>query len=103
MEDIAEKINLEFDDDLTCTFNDDNAEKRIPCICIMNEEGPKGESQDQNSEDDVFLNKIESNMLIKLALRGILDINIVFTKSGKINKFDENDGFKPETEWMLDT
>ena len=58
MEDIVEKINLEFDDDLTCIFNDNNAEKIILCVCIMNEEGPKGESQDQNSEDDVFLKKI---------------------------------------------
>ena len=33
---------------------------------------------------------------------GIPAINKVFTKSGKINKFDENDGFKPETEWMID-
>ena len=99
---IAEKINLEFGDDLTCIFNDDNAGKIINCICIMNEEGPKGESQDQNFEDDVFLNKIESNMLTKLALRGIPNINKVFTKSEKIYKFDENDGFKPETEWMLD-
>ena len=63
MEDIAEKINLEFDDDLPCIFNDDNAEKLIPPICIMNEEGPKGESQDQNSEDDVFLKKIEITCL----------------------------------------
>ena len=42
---IAKKINLEFDDDLTCIFNDDNAEKFILHICIMNEEGPKEESQ----------------------------------------------------------
>ena len=27
MADIAEKMNLEFDDDLTCIFNDINAEK----------------------------------------------------------------------------
>ena len=103
MADIAEKMNLEFDDDLTCIFNDDNAEKIIPCIRIMNEEGPKGESQDQNSEDDVFFKKLESNMLTKLALTGIPDINKVFTEYGKINKFDENDGFKFETEWILDT
>ena len=68
----------------------------------MNEEGRKGESQDQNSEDDVFFKKIESNMLTKLDLRGIPDINKVITKSGKINKFDENDGFKSEIDWMLD-
>ena len=77
-------MNLEFDDDLTCIFNDANAEKLIPRIRIMNEEGPKGESQDQNSEYDVFLKKIESNMLTKLALRGIPYINKVFTMSGKI-------------------
>lgn len=103
MADIAEKINLEFDDDLTCIFNDDNAEKLILRIRIMNDEAPKGEANDESAEDDVFLKKIESNMLTEMALRGIPDINKVFIKSGKVNKFDENEGFKPEVEWMLDT
>ncbi|CAN6481633.1 unnamed protein product [Victoria cruziana] len=103
MADIAEKINLEFDDDLTCIFNDDNAEKLILRIRIMNDDAPKGELQDESAEDDVFLKKIESNMLTEMALRGIPDINKVFIKSGKINKFDESEGFKPEVEWMLDT
>ncbi|MCO5588461.1 hypothetical protein L7F22_042417 [Adiantum nelumboides] len=102
MADIAEKINLEFDDDLTCIFNDDNAEKLILRVRIMNDEAPKGEGADQ-SEDDVFLKRIESNMLTEMALRGIPDINKVFIKSTKFNKFDEVDGFKPDTEWMLDT
>ncbi|KAL5997271.1 DNA-directed RNA polymerase II subunit rpb1 [Asimina triloba] len=103
MGDIAEKINLEFDDDLTCIFNDDNAEKLILRIRIMNDEAPKEAVQDESAEDDVFLKKIESNMLTEMALRGIPDINKVFIKSGKINKFDKNEGFRPETEWMLDT
>ncbi|KAL6222224.1 hypothetical protein ACLB2K_005616 [Fragaria x ananassa] len=103
MADIAEKINLEFDGDLTCIFNDDNAEKLILRIRIMNEETPKGESQDESAEDDVFLKKIESNMLTEMALRGIPDINKVFIKHGKVNKFDQNEGFKAEQEWMLDT
>ena len=34
----------------------------------MNEEGPKGESQDQNSEDDVVLKKIEITCLQKWIL-----------------------------------
>ena len=75
-------------------FNNKNAENLILGIHIMNEEGPKGESQDQNYEDYVFLNKIESNILTKMTLRRILDINKVFIKFGKINKFDENDGFQ---------
>ncbi|KAL0322741.1 UNVERIFIED_CONTAM: DNA-directed RNA polymerase II subunit RPB1 [Sesamum angustifolium] len=103
MADIAEKINLEFEDDLTCIFNDDNAEKLILRIRIMNDEAPKGELQDESAEDDVFLKKVESNMLTEMALRGIPDINKVFIKNGKVNKFDENEGFKAETEWMLDT
>eukprot|EP00253_Pinus_taeda_P007579 PITA_07579 len=103
MADIAEKINHEFDDDLRCIFNDDNAEKLILRLRIINEEGRKGDVQHVNSEDDVFLKKIESNMLTEMALRGIPDINKVFIKSQKINKFDENDGFRPESEWMLDT
>ncbi|KAG9136952.1 hypothetical protein Leryth_013806 [Lithospermum erythrorhizon] len=103
MADIAEKINLEFDDDLTCIFNDDNAEKLILRIRIMNDEAPKGELQDESAEDDVFLKKIEGNMLTEMALRGIPDINKVFIKNSKVQKFDEHEGFKTETEWMLDT
>ncbi|XP_075488439.1 DNA-directed RNA polymerase II subunit RPB1-like [Primulina tabacum] len=103
MADIAEKINLEFDDDLTCIFNDDNAEKLILRIRIMNDEAPKGDVNDESAEDDVFLKKIESNMLTEMALRGIPDINKVFIKNSKLNRFDENEGFKAENEWMLDT
>uniref|UniRef100_A0A6N2NI13 DNA-directed RNA polymerase subunit n=1 Tax=Salix viminalis TaxID=40686 RepID=A0A6N2NI13_SALVM len=83
MADIAEKINREFDDDLTCIFNDDNAEKLILRIRIMNDEAPKGELNDESAEDDVFLKKIESNMLTEMALRGIPDINKVFIKNAK--------------------
>ncbi|KAG8042884.1 hypothetical protein GUJ93_ZPchr0317g33746 [Zizania palustris] len=103
MADIAEKINHEFDDDLSCIFNDDNADKLILRVRITNDEAPKGEIQDESAEDDVFLKKIESNMLTEMALRGIPDINKVFIKYGKVNKFEDTDGFKPDNEWMLDT
>ncbi|KAL5713952.1 DNA-directed RNA polymerase [Ranunculus cassubicifolius] len=99
----AVQCDLEFDDDLSCIFNDDNAEKLILRVRIMNDEAPKGEMQDESAEDDVFLKKIESNMLTEMCLRGIPDINKVFIKQGKVNRFDENEGFKPEVEWMLDT
>ncbi|GKA37890.1 DNA-directed RNA polymerase II subunit 1 [Tanacetum coccineum] len=41
MADIAEKINPGFDDDFTCIFNDDNAEKLILRIRIINDEALK--------------------------------------------------------------
>lgn len=44
MEQISEKINLGFGDDLNCIFNDDNAEKLILRIRIMNnDEGKMGD------------------------------------------------------------
>ncbi|KAM7261225.1 hypothetical protein ACFE04_026700 [Oxalis oulophora] len=103
MADIAEKINLEFDDDLTCIFNDDNAEKLILRIRIMIDEAPKGELGDESGEDDVFLKQIESNMLTEMSLRGIPDIHKVFIKKGKINMFDDNVAFKSVDEASLDT
>ncbi|BAS92312.1 Os05g0151000 [Oryza sativa Japonica Group] len=103
MADIAEKINHEFDDDLSCIFNDDNADKLILRVRITNDEAQKGEIQDEYGEDDVFLKKIESNMLTEMALRGIPGINKVFIKEGNVNKFEDNDGFKTEKGWMLDT
>uniref|UniRef100_A0A453MB39 DNA-directed RNA polymerase n=1 Tax=Aegilops tauschii subsp. strangulata TaxID=200361 RepID=A0A453MB39_AEGTS len=79
MAEIAEKIRHEFDDDLSCIFNDDNADKLILRIRIKNDdETPK---QDE----------------------GIADINKVFIKEKKVNRFDENDGFTQKEEWMLDT
>ncbi|KAF7075840.1 hypothetical protein CFC21_080580 [Triticum aestivum] len=106
MAEIAEKIKCEFDDDLSCIFNDDNADKLILRIRIKNDdEVPK-----QDEDDDVFLKKVESNMLTEMALGGIPDINKVFIKERKVNKFDENDGFTQKSdnkdknkEWMLDT
>ncbi|KAL2896712.1 DNA-directed RNA polymerase II subunit 1 [Bienertia sinuspersici] len=103
MADIAEKITLEFNDDMTCIFTDDNAEKLILRIRIMKNDGHKGDvDQEKNDsdEDDVFLKKVASSMLTEMALKGIPNINKVFIKQRKKIKFDEE---QAETEWMLDT
>lgn len=41
MEQIFEKINFGFGDDLNCIFNDDNVEKFVLCIRIMNNDDGK--------------------------------------------------------------
>nr|GEY79323.1 DNA-directed RNA polymerase II subunit 1 [Tanacetum cinerariifolium] len=58
--------------------------------------------QGDAAKDDVFLKKIKSSWLLEMPLRGLYDINKVLIKSGKANKFDKNEGFKPEVKWMLD-
>ncbi|MED6135271.1 DNA-directed RNA polymerase II subunit rpb1 [Stylosanthes scabra] len=102
MSDIAEKINHVFNGDLECIFNDDNAEKLVLRIRIMNHEARRGEIQD-GSADDFFLKKIQSDMLSETTLRGIQGINKVFIKVIDVQKFNEEDGFQNHKEWMLET
>jgi len=74
MEAISEKINAGFGDDLNCIFNDDNADKLVLRIRIMNSEDGKinGGDDDDNvdkMEDDMFLRCIEANMLSDMTLQ----------------------------------
>ncbi len=72
MEAISEKINAGFGEDLNCIFNDDNAEKLILRIRIMNSEESKlheGEENLDKMEDDMFLRCIEANMLSDMTLQ----------------------------------
>ena len=82
MEQIAEKINAGFGDDLNCIFNDDNAEKLVLRIRIMNSEESKfqqdeEEEQVDKMEDDVFLRCIEANMLSDMNLQ-VCSLCIIF-------------------------
>lgn len=82
MEQIAEKINAGFGDDLNCIFNDDNSEKLVLRIRIMNKGdnkfGMDGEEDMEKMEEDMFLRCIESNMLSELTLQGIEAIGKVY-------------------------
>ena len=72
MEQISEKINAGFGDDLNCIFNDDNAEKLVLRIRIMNSDDGKDmgeEEQADKMEDDMFLRCIEANMLSDMTLQ----------------------------------
>ena len=73
MEQISEKINEGFGEDLNCIFNDDNAEKLILRIRIMNAEEKGDEELDDHEkmEDDTFLRYIEANILTDMTLQGI--------------------------------
>ncbi|XP_035714876.1 DNA-directed RNA polymerase II subunit RPB1 isoform X2 [Folsomia candida] len=115
MEQIAEKINAGFGDDLNCIFNDDNAEKLVLRIRIMNSEdgskfGGAGDEEDSadKMEDDMFLRCIEANMLSDMTLQGIEAIGKVYmhlpqTDSKKRIVITETGEFKPIAEWLLET
>ncbi|XP_053949048.1 DNA-directed RNA polymerase II subunit RPB1 [Anastrepha obliqua] len=111
MEQIAEKINAGFGDDLNCIFNDDNADKLVLRIRIMNNEETKFQDEDEavdKMEDDMFLRCIEANMLSDMTLQGIEAIGKVYmhlpqTDSKKRIVITETGEFKAIGEWLLET
>lgn len=68
--DIAERINLDFGGDLRCIFSSDNAEKPVLQIRMTNEDDST-RPDDGLDEEDLFLKKIEQNLLNQMHLRGI--------------------------------
>ncbi|KAL1513638.1 hypothetical protein ABEB36_003027 [Hypothenemus hampei] len=111
MEQIAEKINAGFGDDLNCIFNDDNADKLVLRIRIMNgDDGKFGEGDEDvdKMDDDMFLRCIEANMLSDMTLQGIESITKVYmhlpqTDSKKRIVITETGEFKAIAEWLLET
>ncbi|KAJ8928914.1 hypothetical protein NQ314_018451 [Rhamnusium bicolor] len=101
-----------FGDDLNCIFNDDNAEKLVLRIRIMNsDDGKFGEGADEDvdkMDDDMFLRCIEANMLSDMTLQGIEAISKVYmhlpqTDSKKRIVITETGEFKAIAEWLLET
>ncbi|KAH0544137.1 DNA-directed RNA polymerase II subunit RPB1 [Cotesia glomerata] len=112
MEQIAEKINAGFGDDLNCIFNDDNAEKLVLRIRIMNSEDNKFQEGEEEiadkMEDDMFLRCIEANMLSDMTLQGIETIGKVYmhlpqTDAKKRIIITDTGEFKAIAEWLLET
>ncbi|XP_013918320.1 PREDICTED: DNA-directed RNA polymerase II subunit RPB1 [Thamnophis sirtalis] len=63
MEQIAEKINAGFGDDLNCIFNDDNAEKLVLRIRIMNSDENKMQERNCGGGAGISLTCISSSLL----------------------------------------
>uniref|UniRef100_A0A0R3RGM9 DNA-directed RNA polymerase subunit n=6 Tax=Onchocercidae TaxID=6296 RepID=A0A0R3RGM9_9BILA len=110
MEAIADKIHQGFGDDLNVIYTDDNAEKLVFRLRITNQEGDKGNEDEQveRMEDDVFLRCIETNMLSDLTLQGIEAITKVYmhkptTDDKKRVVITPDGGFKAIPEWLLET
>ncbi|CAH1781896.1 unnamed protein product [Owenia fusiformis] len=112
MEAISEKITAGFGDDLNCIFNDDNAEKLVLRIRIMNSDEGKFNNEEEEvvdkMDDDVFLRCIEANMLTDMTLQGINEISKVYmhlptTDDKKRVTLTDTGEFKFLQEWILET
>ncbi len=122
MKEIVSQIKNEYGDDLNVIETDDNADDLVLRIRIVNDvplTGPSTNSSDEHGmmleheeeeevemgqEDDVFLKRLEKNMLSQLKLRGIPDVNKVFLREGaKKTIWDDETGFGIRDEWVLET
>lgn len=115
MTEIRQEIQKEYGDDLHVIHSDDNADNLILRIRIVNDVpfnaavddqgNPIEEAEDveMGQEDDVFLKRLEKNMLTSLKLRGIEDVKKVFLRNEKKTFWDPEIGFTLKNEMILDT
>ena len=108
MDEIAQRITEDYANDIHVIYSDDNAEKLVLRIRIVTDEEDKALEQDESfngQEDDVFLKRLEKNMLGKLKLRGVEDVKKVYIKMVNQIEWSRDSGFpeKPNNEWILET
>eukprot|EP00736_Rhodelphis_marinus_P003472 Rmarinus@m.16123 len=110
MASVADSMMQDFGGQLNIIFNDDNAEKLILRIRIVDDSGKQadaGEMDDEEVvEDETFLKKIQVNYLEVVPLRGVDNITKVFMRQRQKFEYDEEDGgyrLIKDGEWVLDT
>lgn len=100
MSQVAEKISQNFGEDLFVIWSDDTADKLIVRCRVVRD--PKSLDED-DSEEDQILKRIESHMLESISLRGIPGITRVFMMQHKLSYPDETGEFQQGQEWVLET
>jgi len=116
MSEITDEIRNEYGDVLNVLVSDDNSDDLVVRIRINNEvpvDGgvdmlgnpvPEEEDVEMGQEDDVFLKRLEKNILSTLKLRGVEDVKKVFMRGGaKRTIWNEETGFSVLDEWVLET
>lgn len=108
MAEVASRVMDEFDRDLQVLANDDNSEHLVLRCRIVNDESDKMSENLANDEDsieeDVFLKRIETNMLNSVSLRGIEGIKRVFLSEQKTTQLDTTTGeYRNVMEWAVET
>ncbi|CAG8470140.1 13405_t:CDS:2 [Ambispora gerdemannii] len=109
MDMVGNKIQDHFRRDIHAIWNDDNNEKKIIRCRILNEMSKENVDEDggthSTTEEDVFLKRLENNMLGTIGLRGIKGINRVYliqTKKTQVSVNNQGQIVK-EDEWTLET
>ena len=98
---VAGRIANLFQNDLFVLYSEDSAEKLIIRCRIVGDD--PADKEDDGISEDVFLKKIEANMLSNISLRGIEGIARVFMMERKKEVITEGGRFERQDEWVLET
>merc|ERR1711966_239018 len=114
MNEISSEIANEYGGDLNVLVSNDNADNLVVRVRIVNDVPMQAQGVDENGntimeenemgqEDDVFLKRLEKNMLQTLRLRGVEVVKKVFMREDKKTTWDDERGFGRVVEWVLET
>lgn len=101
MQDIHNQITQEYSGDLHCIYSDDNDEKLILRLRVMNDE--ETQVVDEQLSTWKFLKELEGNMLQDLWLKGIEDITKVVMKEVNHTYVAVDGAIKRTKQWRLET
>ena len=103
METITARIMEQFQGDLKCWHSDDNASELL-ILCRIVIDGKEEEDEEDRQDEDVFLKRIEHNILNDISLCGIEKISRAFISESKYMTIDENGSIRPDNqEYFLET
>jgi DNA-directed RNA polymerase II subunit RPB1 len=104
MDAISARIVEQFQGDVKCWHSDDNA-KELLILARIKTGGKADEDEDEiQIEEDVFLRKIEHNMLNEITLCGVENITRVFISENKFTSVNEEGLIKADhPEYFLET
>lgn len=100
-QDIANRIHQEYTGEFHCIFSDDNDDKLVLRIRIMNNE--ENMISDSTNSKWKFLKELEGEMLERLWLKGVSDVTKVVMKEVPKNEITEDGSVKRVKEWRLET
>lgn len=104
MADIANKIMLDFQNDVKVLASDDNAPKLIlRCRIVQDEESKLADNDANDISEDLFLKRIETNMLSSITLCGVKGIDKVFISDFRKIQLKDSGEFETVNEFMLET
>ena len=101
---VARKIQEKFADDLHVIYSDQNSEKLILRCRTISEDADKNDPDIQENED-MFLQKLEAELLDKIDLKGINGITRVFmtNKDDRLQEVSNRGQWEKVKEWYLET